>query len=87
MLGVGEFHEEMINTLQDIKNNQVDVLTLGQYLRPTINHLPIEKWYSPKEFNAYKEIALEMGFLEVASGPMVRSSYRADKLSYLFNKE
>ena len=67
--------------------NKVDVLTLGQYLRPTVNHLPIEKWYTPKEFNSYKEIAIDMGFLEVASGPMVRSSYRADRLSYLFNKE
>ncbi len=86
MLGLGETHEEIINTLRDIRDSQVDVLTLGQYLRPTINHLPIERWYSPKEFNTYKEIALEMGFLEVASGPMVRSSYRADKLSYLFNK-
>lgn len=87
MLGLGETNEEIINTLQDIKDNKVDVLTLGQYLRPTANHLPIEKWYSPKEFNMYKEIALHMGFLEVASGPMVRSSYRADKLAYLFNQE
>ena len=87
MLGLGETHEEIIDTLQDIRDNQVDVLTLGQYLRPTINHLPIERWFSPKEFNTYKEIALDMGFLEVASGPMVRSSYRADKIAYLFNKK
>ena len=87
MLGLGETHEEIIDTLQDIRDNRVDVLTLGQYLRPTINHLPIERWYSPKEFNTYKEIALDMGFLEVASGPMVRSSYRADKIAYLFNKK
>ena len=87
MLGLGETNEEIIDSLQDLKDNQVDILTLGQYLRPTINHLPIEKWYSPKEFNTYKEIALEMGFLEVASGPMVRSSYRADKIAYLFNKK
>ena len=87
MLGLGETHQEIIDTLQDIRDNRVDVLTLGQYLRPTINHLPIERWYSPKEFNTYKEIALDMGFLEVASGPMVRSSYRADKIAYLFNKK
>jgi len=87
MLGLGETHQEIMDTLQDIRDNQVDVLTLGQYLRPTINHLPIEKWFSPKEFNTYKEIALDMGFLEVASGPMVRSSYRADKIAYLFNKK
>ena len=87
MFGLGETSEEIIDTLQDIKDNRVDILTLGQYLRPTINHLPIEKWYSPKEFNTYKEIALDMGFLEVASGPMVRSSYRADKIAYLFNKK
>ncbi|HIE49653.1 MAG TPA: lipoyl synthase [Gammaproteobacteria bacterium] len=87
MLGLGETNEEVIDSLQDIKDNQVDILTLGQYLRPTINHLPIKKWYSPKEFNTYKEIALEIGFLEVASGPMVRSSYRADKIAYLFNNK
>jgi len=87
MFGLGETSEEIIDTLQDIKDNRVDILTLGQYLRPTINHLPVEKWYSPKEFNTYKEIALDMGFLEVASGPMVRSSYRADKIAYLFNKK
>ena len=87
MFGLGETSEEIIDTLQDIKDNRVDILTLGQYLRPTINHLPIEKWYSPKEFNTYKEIALDMGFLEVASGPMIRSSYRADKIAYLFNKK
>jgi len=87
MLGLGETNEEVIDSLQDIKDNQVDILTLGQYLRPTINHLPIEKWYSPKEFNTFKEIAKEIGFLEVASGPMVRSSYRADKVAYLFNKK
>jgi lipoic acid synthetase len=87
MLGLGETHEEIITTFQDIKENKVDVLTLGQYLRPTVNHLPIKKWYTPKEFSSYKEIAMDMGFLEVASGPMVRSSYRADKLSYLFDKE
>ena len=87
MLGLGETNEEVIDLLQDIKDNQVDILTLGQYLRPTINHLPIEKWYSPKEFNTFKEIAKEIGFLEVASGPMVRSSYRADKVAYLFNKK
>ena len=87
MFGLGETNEEVIDSLQDIKDNQVDILTLGQYLRPTINHLPIEKWYSPKEFNTFKEIAKEIGFLEVASGPMVRSSYRADKVAYLFNKK
>lgn len=87
MLGLGETHEEIIKTLRDIRDSQVDVLTLGQYLRPTINHLPIERWYSPKEFKAYQKIALEMGFLEVASGPMVRSSYRADRISYLFDKK
>ena len=61
----------------------VDVLTLGQYMRPTINHLPVERWYSPEEFQYMKKLALDIGFKEVASGPLVRSSYRADKIAHL----
>jgi lipoic acid synthetase len=52
-------------------------------MRPTINHLPVEKWYSPEEFKYFERLANEVGFLEVASGPMVRSSYRADKIAHL----
>ena len=58
---------------------KVGILTLGQYLRPTLNHLPVERWVTPQKFNKYREIGLKKGFLEVVSGPMVRSSYRAEK--------
>lgn len=78
MLGLGETHEEIYKTMKDIRAQDVDILTLGQYLRPTLNHLPVEKWYSPEEFIFLKEKAINLGFLEVTSGPMVRSSYRAD---------
>ena len=70
-------------SFEDIKRAGVDVLTLGQYMRPTINHLPVEKWYTPEEFEYFKKLAIEIGFLEVASGPMVRSSYRADRIAHL----
>ena len=83
MLGLGETEEEILIAFEDIKRAGVDVLTLGQYMRPTINHLPVEKWYTPDEFDYFKKIAIEIGFLEVASGPMVRSSYRADRIAHL----
>mgnify|MGYP003319797297 CR=1 FL=1 len=74
---------EYSRSFEDIKRAGVDVLTLGQYMRPTINHLPVEKWYTPDEFDYFKKLAIETGFLEVASGPMVRSSYRADRIAHL----
>jgi lipoyl synthase len=80
MLGLGETRAEILQTMDDLRKHRVDVLTLGQYLRPTENHLPVERYVSPKEFNEYREIGLEKGFFEVASGPMVRSSYRADRI-------
>jgi lipoic acid synthetase len=83
MFGLGETEEEILIAFEDIKRAGVDVLTLGQYMRPTINHLPVEKWYTPDEFDYFKKIAIEIGFLEVASGPMVRSSYRADRIAHL----
>jgi len=79
ILGLGETDEEIEQTMDDLIENQVDILTIGQYLRPTLNHLPIERWVSPDEFEAYREIGLKKGFLEVVSGPMVRSSYRAER--------
>ena len=69
--------------MDDLLAAGVDVLTLGQYLRPTKNHLPVDRYVTPEQFNRYREIGLEKGFMEVASGPLVRSSYRADKM---FNK-
>ena len=83
MLGLGESEDELLESFNDIRSAGVDVLTLGQYMRPTINHLPVEKWYSPEEFQYMKKLALDIGFKEVASGPLVRSSYRADKIAHL----
>lgn len=80
MLGLGETEEEILKTMDDLRAIGVDILTLGQYLRPTPNHLPVERYVTPEEFNRYRELGLEKGFMEVPSGPMVRSSYRADKV-------
>ena len=83
MLGLGETEKEIKNTLVDVLSCGVEVLTLGQYLRPTLNHLPVERWVAPEEFLYFKSLAKEIGFKEVASGPLVRSSYRADKVAHL----
>lgn len=80
MLGLGETKAEILQTMDDLRAAQVDVLTLGQYMRPTMNHLPVERYVPPNEFDDYRQIGLEKGFYEVASGPMVRSSYRADRI-------
>lgn len=80
MLGLGETEEEILQTMDDLRAIGVDILTLGQYLRPTANHLPVERYVTPEEFNRLRDIGLEKGFMEVPSGPMVRSSYRADKV-------
>ena len=79
ILGLGETDQEIEETMDDLIKNKVDILTLGQYLRPTLNHLPIERWVTPEEFEIYREIGLKKGVLEVVSGPMVRSSYRAER--------
>jgi lipoic acid synthetase len=79
MLGLGETDEEIAATIDDIRAAGVDILTLGQYLRPTANHLPIERWVTPEQFELYREWALAKGFLECVSGPLVRSSYRAER--------
>ena len=78
--GLGETDEEIYQTMDDLRAVGVDILTLGQYLRPTLNHLPVDRWVTPEQFERYREVGLEKGFLEVASGPMVRSSYRADRI-------
>ncbi len=80
MLGLGETPDEIRTAMEDLRAHQVDILTLGQYLRPTKNHLPVEDWVHPDDFEAYRELGLELGFIEVASGPLVRSSYRADRI-------
>ena len=83
MLGLGETTKEIESTIADAYSVGVEILTLGQYLRPTLYHLPVERYVPPEEFLHYKNIAKEMGFKEVASGPMVRSSYRADRVARL----
>ena len=79
MLGLGETPEEVIETMEDLVNVQVDVLTLGQYLQPTSKHLPVKEFITPAQFAYYKELGLKMGFKYVESGPLVRSSYHAEK--------
>jgi lipoic acid synthetase len=80
MVGLGETDEEIYQTMDDIRSVGVDVLTLGQYMQPTKHHLSVERFVTPAKFDEYRKIGLEKGFLEVASGPMVRSSYRADRI-------
>ena len=79
MLGLGETDAEFDATLLDLRAAAVDLLTLGQYLRPTLNHLPVERFVTPAEFDRYRERALALGFLECVAGPLVRSSYRAEQ--------
>ena len=79
MLGLGETDAEIEETLTDLRAAGVDIVTLGQYLRPTVNHLPVERYVTPAEFDRYRESALARGFLECVSGPLVRSSYRAEQ--------
>jgi lipoyl synthase len=79
MLGLGETDAEIAVALADLRAAGVDIVTLGQYLRPTLNHLPVERFVAPAEFDRYRGQALALGFLECVSGPLVRSSYRAER--------
>ena len=81
MLGLGETEEEIMVALEDLRRAGCDILTLGQYLQPSLKHLPVVEFVSPEIFAAYGRIGLEMGFVHVASGPMVRSSYHADEFN------
>lgn len=80
MLGLGETDAEVRETLGELRERDVDIVTFGQYLRPTKNHLSVERFVTPEEFAEYRRIGLDMGFMEVVSGPLVRSSYRADRV-------
>lgn len=80
MLGLGETDDELLECMDDLRNASVDVLTLGQYLQPTKNHLPVERFVTPDEFERYREWGLKKGFKEVVSGVFVRSSYRAERV-------
>jgi lipoic acid synthetase len=79
MLGLGETDAEILATLRDLRAVGVDLVTLGQYLRPTVNHLRVERFVTPQEFDGYRGEALALGFLECVAGPLVRSSYRAEQ--------
>jgi lipoic acid synthetase len=78
MVGLGETKEEVIQVMQDLRAHGVDILTIGQYLRPTQFHLPVQRYVHPDEFKAFRTLALEIGFRWVESAPLVRSSYHAD---------
>lgn len=79
MLGLGELEDEVIQTLKDLRNANVDVVTIGQYLQPSKKHLPVKEFITPEQFKKYEDIGLEMGFRHVESGALVRSSYKAHK--------
>lgn len=79
MLGLGELEEEVIETMQDLRNAGVDVITIGQYLQPSKKHLPVKEFITPEQFKKYETLGLEMGFRHVESGALVRSSYKAHK--------
>lgn len=80
MVGLGETDQEIYKTMDDARSVGVDIITLGQYMQPTKHHLSVERFVTPQQFEEYRRVGLEKGFLEVASGPMVRSSYRADRV-------
>ena len=79
MVGLGETWDEIIDTMHDLRNVDCDLLTIGQYLRPTEKHIKLDRWYTPEEFEELAKQGYEMGFKHVASGPLVRSSYHADE--------
>lgn len=81
MLGLGETHEQVLATLRDLRAYDVDMVTIGQYLQPTPHHHPVMRYWTPEEFKALEEAGMAMGFTHVASGPMVRSSYHADRMA------
>ena len=78
MLGLGETHKEVVETLKDLRNVDCQRVTLGQYLRPSLSHLPVERYWTPAEFDQFGQIAINLGFTNVSSGPLVRSSYHAE---------
>ena len=79
MVGLGETHEEMVDAFGQLREHGVQILTVGQYLRPTERHLPVVRYWHPDEFTALEAAAYELGFEHVAAGPLVRSSYHADE--------
>ncbi|MBU2887609.1 lipoyl synthase [Gilvimarinus agarilyticus] len=82
MVGLGETKEEIIEVMRDMREHQIDMITIGQYLQPSRDHLPVERYVHPDEFAEYTELANELGFKHAACGPLVRSSYHADKQAH-----
>ena len=78
IVGVGETNEEVVQVLKDLRAHNVDMVTLGQYMQPSRDHLPVDRYVTPAEFDDFAKAAKELGFKHVASGPLVRSSYHAD---------
>jgi len=84
MVGIGEHDQEVLDLMDDVRReSQADILTIGQYLQPTRNHLPIDRWVRPEQFIEFKKQAIDRGFRVCESGPLVRSSYRADEQAAL----
>jgi len=81
MVGLGEADDELLDTMRDLRAHRVDILTLGQYLAPSRFHLPVRRYATPEQFAAWREAGLQMGFREVVAGPLVRSSYHADRVA------
>ena len=79
MLGLGETEDEVFETLHDLRNAEVEVVTIGQYLQPSKKHLPVKSFITPETFKRYEAVANDLGFRHVESGPLVRSSYKAHK--------
>ena len=79
MVGLGEKHDEIIQVMDDLRSANVDFITIGQYLQPSVKHHPLERYYHPDEFNKLERIAKSKGFLLVSSSPLTRSSYHADE--------
>lgn len=79
MVGIGETKEEVIEIMKNLRDSGCDIMTIGQYLQPTKDHLPVDRFVTPEEFAYYKEVGLKMGFLAIESSPLVRSSYHAEK--------
>jgi len=83
MLGLGEDNDEVVEVMRDLREAEVDILTLGQYLQPSQDHLPVVRFYTPADFSELRKIGLSLGFSYVESGPLVRSSYHAERLEIL----
>ena len=82
MVGLGEEKDEIVEVMRDMREHNIDMLTIGQYLQPSKDHLPVARYVEPSEFDEYSAIAKDMGFVHAACGPLVRSSYHADKQAH-----